>query len=83
MLANSDKVKLITSYDFSQASRWLSEKEFTCNEENVCSAPGLGRSLGEENDNPFQYSSLGNPKDRGAWKVQSIGSQKTGVSLRD
>ena len=29
--------------------------------------PGLGRSLGEGNGNPFQYSCLGNPMDRGAW----------------
>ena len=31
------------------------------------SIPGLGRSLGEGNDNPLQYSCLGNPMDRGAW----------------
>ena len=29
--------------------------------------PGLGRSLGEGNGNPFQYSCLENPMDRGAW----------------
>ena len=29
------------------------------------SIPGPGRSPGEENDNPLQYSSLGNPMDRG------------------
>ena len=29
--------------------------------------PVLGRSPGEGNDNPFQYSCLGNPTDRGAW----------------
>ena len=28
---------------------------------------GLGRSPGEGNVNPFQYSRLGNPMDRGAW----------------
>ena len=31
------------------------------------SIPGLGRSLGEGNGNPFQYSCLENPMDRGAW----------------
>ena len=31
------------------------------------SIPGLGRSPGEGNGNPPQYSSLGNPMDRGAW----------------
>ena len=29
--------------------------------------PGLGRSPGEGNGNPLQYSSLGNPIDREAW----------------
>ena len=29
---------------------------------------GLGRYPGEGNGNPFQYSHLGNPMDRGAWR---------------
>ena len=29
--------------------------------------PGSGRSPGERNGNPLQYSCLGNPKDRGNW----------------
>ena len=33
----------------------------------VKNAPGLGRSLGEENGNPLQYSCLENSMDRGAW----------------
>ena len=31
------------------------------------SIPGSGRSSGEGNGNPFQYSCLENPKDGGAW----------------
>ena len=31
------------------------------------SIPGLGRSLGEGNGNPLQYSCLENPMDGGAW----------------
>ena len=31
------------------------------------SIPELGRSPGEGNGNPLQYSCLGNPMDRGAW----------------
>jgi len=31
------------------------------------SIPGLGRSPGEGNGNPLQYSCLGNPMDKGAW----------------
>ena len=29
--------------------------------------PGWGRSPGEGNNEPLQYSCLGNPMDRGAW----------------
>ena len=31
--------------------------------------PGSGRSPGEGNGNPLQYSYLENPKDRGVWQV--------------
>ena len=31
--------------------------------------PGSGRSAGEGNGNPFQYSCLVNPMDRGAWQA--------------
>ena len=31
--------------------------------------PGSGRSPGGGNGNPLQYSSLGNPVDRGAWRA--------------
>ena len=33
------------------------------------SIPGSGRSLGEGNGNPVQYSCLGNILDRGAWQA--------------
>ena len=33
------------------------------------SIPGSGRSPGEGNDNPLQYSSLENPMDREAWQA--------------
>ena len=38
--------------------------------------PGCGRSPGEGNGNPFLYSCLENPMDRGAWRVTVQGSQK-------
>ena len=31
--------------------------------------PGLGRSPGGGNGNPFQYSGLGNPMDKGTWQT--------------
>ena len=39
------------------------------------SIPGLGRSPGEGNRYPLQYSCLENSMDRGAWQVQSMGQQ--------
>ena len=39
------------------------------NAEDASSIPGSGRSPGEGNGNPLQYSCLGNPMDRGAWQV--------------
>ena len=47
--------------------------------ESACSAgdpgliPALGRSHGEENGNPLQYSCLENPRDRGAWQAIAHG----------
>jgi len=41
----------------------------------VGSIPGLGRSPGERNGNPLQYSCLENPMDRGAWWATVHGLQ--------
>ena len=41
------------------------------------SIPGLGRSPGEGNGNPFQYACLENPVDRGVWRLQFIRSQES------
>ena len=38
--------------------------------------PGSGRSPGEGNGNPLQYSFLGYPMDRGAWWVTVHGVAK-------
>ena len=41
--------------------------------------PGSGRSLGEGNSNPLEYSCLENSMDRGAWQgTQFMGSQRVG-----
>ena len=42
------------------------------------SIAGLGTSLGEGNGNPLQYSCLGNPMDREACGVQSMGLLRVG-----
>ena len=43
--------------------------------------PGLGRSPGEENGNPLQYSCLENPTDRGAWGYSPGGHQESWTRL--
>ena len=37
--------------------------------EDISLIPGAGRSPGGGNGNPLQYSCLGNPMDRGAWRA--------------
>ena len=44
-------------------------KESAYNAGYLGSVPGLGRSPGEGNGTPFQYSCLQNPKDRGVWQA--------------
>ena len=44
------------------------------------SIPGSGRSPGEGNDNPLQYSCLENLMDRGAWKATVHGITKTNTN---
>ena len=42
-------------------------KVSACNEGDLGSIPGSGRSPGEGNGNPLQYSCLENPMGGGAW----------------
>ena len=52
-------------------------KESACNVGNPGSMPGSGRSPGEGNGNPLQYSCLENPMDRGAWQATVHGVEKS------
>ena len=47
------------------------------------SIPGLGRSPGEGNGNPLQYSCLENPVDRGAWQATVHRGAKSRTGLSD
>ena len=47
------------------------------------SIPGSGRSPGEGNGNPLQYSCLENPMDRGAWEATVHGVAKSQTRLSD
>ena len=44
-------------------------KESACRAGDLGSIPGWGRSSGEGNGKPIQYSCLENPMDRGAWQA--------------
>ena len=54
-------------------------QETACYAGNVGSIPGSGRSPGEGNGNPLQYSCRRNPKDRGAWwaTVRGVAKSRT------
>ena len=58
-------------------------KEVTCDTEDLDSIPGSGRSPGEGNGNPLQYSYLENPMDRGAWRATVHGVAKSWTRLSD
>ena len=47
----------------------------TSGKEPVGSTPGLGKSPGEGNNYPLQYSGPENYMERGAWQVQSMGTR--------
>ena len=54
-------------------------KESACNAGDVDSIPELGRSPGDGNGNPLQYSCLENSMDRGAWQAAIHGVAKSGT----
>ena len=63
---------------------WLSGKESAYNAEDTRDTsmiPGSGRYPGEENGYPLQYSCLGNPTDRGAWRATVHGVTKSQTRL--
>ena len=56
-------------------------KESACNAGNPGLIPGLGRSPGEGNGSPLQYSCLENPMGRGAWWAMVHGDTRVGHDL--
>ena len=58
-------------------------KESACSAGDLGSIPGSGRSPGEEKGNPLQYSCVGNPMDRGAWRATAHGVTKSWTHLSD
>ena len=56
-------------------------KESACNAGDLGSISGLGRSPGERNGNPLQYSCLENPMDEGAWWATVHGVTRSRTQL--
>ena len=58
------------------------DKKSACSAGDPGSISGLGRSPGEGNGNPLQYSCLENPMDRGAWwaAVHEVTKSQTRLS---
>ena len=50
------------------------------NEGDPGSIPGAGRSSGEGNGNPLQYSHLENPMNRGVWQATVMGLQESDMT---
>ena len=61
----------------------LEGKASTCNVGDLGSIPESGRSPGEGNGNPLQYSCLENPMDRGAWEAAVHEVTKSRTQLSD
>ena len=57
-------------------------KASACNVGDLSSILGSGRSPGEGNGNPLQYSFLENPMEGGAWQatVQGVAVSQTGLN---
>ena len=58
-------------------------KESACNAGDLGSIRRLGRSPGEGNDYPLQYSGLENSMDRGAWEAAVHGFTVSWTQLSD
>ena len=58
-------------------------KNLPANAGDAGSIPESGRLPGDGNDNPIQYSYLGNSTDRGAWRATVCGVAKSRIQLTD
>ena len=75
-VSSLELLKIICCYKYWGFPGGLEVKASAWNVGDPGSIPGSGRSPGEGNDNPLQYSCLGNPMDRGAWRAMVHGVAK-------
>ena len=76
-------VKVYPKYNRGCLLRFLVTQtvESACNEGDPSSIPGSGRSPGEGNGNPLQYSCRENPMDGGDWQATVLGVAKNQTQL--
>ena len=81
----SQSVQCLTAYDSHHSEQvrfwapWgLSGKESACQYMRLKFNPWVGRSSGEGNGNPLQFSCLKNLMERGTWQLQFMVSQRVG-----
>ena len=80
-----ENISNILTFIYNGNSKWLwgfpgdsDSKESAYNSGDPGLIPGWGRSPGEGNSYSLQYSCLENSMDRGAGRLQSVGSQRAG-----
>ena len=76
-------MEFVTQQRVNCFSGGLDGKESACNAGDSGLSPGSGRSPGERNGNPLQYSCLENSMDRGAWQATAHGVTKSQTRLSD
>ena len=70
-----------TNFFFTGFPDGSDSKESACKMGDLGSVPESGRSPGDGNGNPFQYSCLGNLMDGGAWQATVPGVAKSQTRL--
>ena len=75
VLKPTTDIKYTTMYKI-RTSCSSNGKESACNAGDQGLIPGSGKSSGEGNGNPLQYSGLGNLEDRGGWRATVHGVTK-------
>ena len=75
--------QLVPNSHFSYLINGSDGKEAVCNAGDPGLIPVWGRSFGEGNGNPLQYSCLENPSDRAAWWATVHGVAKSQTQMSD
>ena len=71
------RIRLLPASELKKLPGGLNGKASACNVEDPGSIPGSGRSPGEGNGNPLQYSCLENSIHGGAWWAKVHGATKS------